>query len=323
MSNYLLPSDPPLHSNATGTSNPPRPAPAETLFIETREHRRFVEFLESCRRDRYIGLCYGAPGVGKTLSARQLSQADRVECFDLLRSAPVYGLPIDTAFFTPPVVNTPAQVASGILAATERLAILARRPLMYQAELALDTIRLRNENYRRAHAGSPGYRPFEEPPLEPTYRQVLEQFEVRRRAIGDPTSLLLIDEADRLRFSSLEQVRALFDRGRFGLVLLGMPGLEKRLARYPQLYSRIGFVHEFRPLSASELGSLLGSGRLLAGRPLSIEAAAAIQRMTGGNFRLLDRLLAQVERILAINGLGEVTKEAVEAARESLVIGQN
>lgn len=43
--------------------------------------------------------------------------------------------------------------------------------------------------------------------------------------------------------------------------------------------------------------------------------------MTGGNFRLLGRLLAQTERIVMINELPQVTRQAVEAARESLVIG--
>jgi hypothetical protein len=51
------------------------------------------------------------------------------------------------------------------------------------------------------------------------------------------------------------------------------------------------------------------------------EGVAALIRATGGNFRLLHRLLSQVGRILEINGMGTVTREVVEAAREVLVIG--
>jgi DNA transposition AAA+ family ATPase len=61
--------------------------------------------------------------------------------------------------------------------------------------------------------------------------------------------------------ASLEQVRAIFDEGQIGLILIGMPGLEKRMARYPQFYSRIGFVHEFRPLGTTEIRQLLEQRR--------------------------------------------------------------
>jgi len=110
-----------------------------------------------------------------------------------------------------------------------------------------------------------------------------------------------------------------------GVILIGMPGIEKRLARYPQLYSRIGFVHEYRPLSAGELAFVLHWAAL--GLTLSAddftdtEAIAAVHRITSGNFRLVQRLFAQITRVLEINGLSVISREVVETARESLVIG--
>jgi hypothetical protein len=45
--------------------------------------------------------------------------------------------------------------------------------------------------------------------------------------------------------------------------------------------------------------------------------------ITRGNLRLIDRLIMRVEHILAANDMTVVTKEVVETARESLIIGLN
>jgi DNA transposition AAA+ family ATPase len=152
-------------------------------------------------------------------------------------------------------------------------------------------------------------------------------YEARKEAVPDPTTLILVDEADRLQMNSLEQMRCIFDEGNTGMVLVGMPGIEKRIARFPQFYSRIGFVHEFRPLDATEMQGLLEqrwtpAGVTLPDEPLTPEVIARLIRMTGGNFRLLTRLLTQIERVLEVNELQRVSTGVVEVARASLVIGQ-
>ena len=103
--------------------------------------------------------------------------------------------------------------------------------------------------------------------------------------------------------------------------------MEKRLSRYPQLYSCVGFVHAFRPLSAVQVrGPLQHKWRpsevVFPGDGWADEdTLAAIIRMKGGNFRLLHRLVTQMARLVEINVLHTVTCQVVEAARESLVIG--
>ena len=89
--------------------------------------------------------------MGKTLSARHFSRAELARTQDAARREPIYGLPIDTAFYTATVINSPARVAAGIKSVRDRLILLAQGPIRRQAEIALDTIRIRNENYRQAH----------------------------------------------------------------------------------------------------------------------------------------------------------------------------
>jgi hypothetical protein len=64
-------------------------------------------------------------------------------------------------------------------------------------------------------------------------------------------------------------------------------------------HSRIGFVHEFRPLDAMEMQALLDrhwtpAGVSLPNSSFTPEVVARLIRITSGNFRLLARLLTQV-----------------------------
>jgi len=234
-----------------------------------------------------------APGVGKTLSARHYADWDAVE--PLLSSLRMSGTPIPPAVgdchalvYTPDVAATPNRLASdlrGLAFGFNRL-----------VEAARDSA--------------------DDRPCWPDATAV---------------DLLIVDEADRLKMVGLEQVRDVYDRANFGfglgLVLIGLPGIEKRLARYPQLYSRVGFVHQYRPLGDEELRFVLTHKWAELGLSFcpddytDAEALGAIARVTGGNFRLVQRLFSQIERILRINALQTITQEVVEAAREHLVVG--
>jgi len=288
---------------------------SQGVFLETKEYRRFAEFCDACRQHRYIGLCHGFPGVGKTLSAWQYATWHLIQPYfperfyveyrptaierviaetiatNLVPLPPELGK-CQSILYTPPVANTPKRVEQEIQALRLALSYL------------VDTVQY----------GVP--------------QQASEEL-APRRVVPDPTALIIIDEADRLKTATLEQIRDIYDHSNIGMVLIGMPGLEKRLSRYPQLYSRVGFVHEFRALNAEESRLFLKQQWHHWGLTLhpesatEVEAIAAIIRITHGNFRLLHRLLAQIERIVDINALRTVSKEVVEVARQQLVIGSS
>jgi len=234
-------------------------------FIVTHEHRRFAEFCDACRRYRSIGLCYGLAGVGKTISARYYANAVLLETWLSAHSMLVpEGTTVPehaTVFYTPEVVNTPRHIEHGIQTKRHQFRMLAveawleKQQSLYQArkreEALLPPRRVTSPTRQHgkvvqiyASAATP------RPAFGPIYAQ-------QRATMPDPTDLIIIDEADRLKTASVEQVRDIFDQSNLGIVLIGMPGLEKRLSRYPQFYSRVGFVHAFRPLSAAQVRALL------------------------------------------------------------------
>ena len=224
-------------------------------FVETREYRRFREFCDACRRYRYIGLCHGAPGVGKTLSARRYTSWDLIENhkpYSEESSSELRQIAgSNVVFYTPKVVNSPGQIEQDIDRLRGRLRELLMEDLSEKQEADTKEAiakeeKVRTEFVRRRDRCTERFSDFSK--SNPSVVEIARRYAKHRQEIKDPTTLIVIDEADRLKMAGLEQLRSIFDGGGVGLVLIGMPGLERRLARYAQLYSRIGFVHEFRPL---------------------------------------------------------------------------
>ena len=262
-------------------------------FIATKEHRRFTEFANAIRTHRTIGLCFGPAGVGKTLSARRHANWDLAE----------------------PLLQTwgPREPSDETV-----YAALARSRTVFHTPTVGGTLR----------------------ELRKDLDLLTSRVDICIKQHGSPTSdgkcfvsrdsmveLIIIDEAERLSTSAVEHRRDVFDRTNIGLRLIGMPGIDKRLARYPQLYSRVGFAHHYRPLQGDELTFVLTRHWRKLGLSLDhadftdTQAIAAISRITSGNFRLLHRLFMQMERLLHINALSVITEDVVEAARSTLVIG--
>jgi hypothetical protein len=65
-----------------------------------------------------------------------------------------------------------------------------------------------------------------------------------------------------------------------------------------------------------ELGLLLDPGE-----SNDVETVSAVVRITGGNFRLIERLMTQVARVMDINQLDALDPDVVHAARQMLVVG--
>ena len=87
-------------------------------FIPTKAFLRFEEFAQSCTQFNYIGLCYGKPGVGKTIAAQyyakwhNIHHAHQIEELDKETKQTIDKC--KAVFYTAQITDTPKQISQQI-----------------------------------------------------------------------------------------------------------------------------------------------------------------------------------------------------------------
>ena len=234
-------------------------------FIVTRQVKETASVCHALMETREMGVVYGQPGVGKTITAENIVRKWRER-----------GYP--RAVYAEVDVNTsPLGTASKLLRAMADL-----RPAN-----ASDAARI-IENLTREQE----------------------------------TELIILDETERLNRQCLEMVRAIYDRTRVPVLLIGMPEVLRGLRSHKKFHSRIGIAYEYEPLSYEQLAEYLN---LLHPLLLDIDPVAEkdllefIFKATRGEFRRINRLVKQAERVRRANKHPVLSLSVFEAATNLLL----
>lgn len=135
--------------------------------------------------------------------------------------------------------------------------------------------------------------------------------------------LIIIDEADKLvskyTQKKMEILRAIFDQADVGIVIAGEPKLEAMIKSYlARMANRVDFYASLKGLGANEVEGYL------KGYDVEPEALAELKaracNMQTGCFRLLDRTLSNVFRILSETGGDIVTLRMIEQASNMMML---
>lgn len=134
---------------------------------------------------------------------------------------------------------------------------------------------------------------------------------------ANPGYLLIVDEADKLvsKYTSkkMEILRAIYDQTDVGLVIAGEPKLEMQIKSYlTRFANRVDFYASLHGLQAGEVADYLKNYDIDEAALAELKSRAC--NMQNGCFRLLDRTLRNVDRILRERGSRAVTAEVIREA---------
>lgn len=135
--------------------------------------------------------------------------------------------------------------------------------------------------------------------------------------------LLVIDEADKLvskyTQKKMEILRGIFDQSDVGIVIAGEPKLEAAIKTYlARMANRVDFYVSLRGLEPSEVERYLSEFNVAPDAMVELKARAC--NMQTGCFRLLDRTLSNIRRILAERGEDVITLKTIEQASSLMML---
>lgn len=135
--------------------------------------------------------------------------------------------------------------------------------------------------------------------------------------------LLLIDEADKLinkyTQKKMEIIRGIFDQSDVGIVIAGEPKLEAEIkGNLARFANRMDFYYKLKGLSEQEVRDYL-EGYDIEDAAM-MEFISRAQNAQTGCFRLLDRTLSNVLRILKDSGQTKVTMKIVSQASNMMML---
>lgn len=139
----------------------------------------------------------------------------------------------------------------------------------------------------------------------------------------NPGYLIIIDEADKLvtKFTQkkMEILRGIYDQAEVGLIIAGEPMLEILIKNYLNRFAnRIDFYLALKGLSKSETDRYLSNYDIDHDALVELEHRA--MNPTNGCFRLLDRTLNNVIRLLKDKGETTITLKSIQQASSMMMI---
>ncbi len=135
--------------------------------------------------------------------------------------------------------------------------------------------------------------------------------------------LIIVDEADKLASKytqkKMEILRAIYDQSDVGIVIAGEPKLEAQIKSYiARMANRVDFYASLRGLSGQEVEDFLGGYNIDADALAELKARACGSQ--SGCFRLLDRTLSNVFRIVRDAGEDKITLKTIGQASSMMML---